>query len=829
MKRLFTIIISSILLLSFAIVSCEKKDLGTASIYGIVTDKATGEPIKTAGVELLPVGLKTITGTDGRFEFANLKAGSYQVYITQAGYVEIISSNIELSQGQSLQRDVQMELLPPALRVVNDSRKDISELDFGSAETDVARSFNLFNDGAESLEWEITFTADWVKSVSKTEGVLKAGGTQALIVTIDRTILTSGTNTTTLHITSSNGSKQLTLKVVNGTILATLNTLPATNVRTTTAVLNGEILTEGSPKYTERGFVYSLSSMPTVENTISRLTATITDSKKYSVTLTNLTQNQTYYVRAYAVNAGKYAYSTNEVSFTPSYSLPKVTTDSVTNIVRSLGRATFVGTITDAGEPTFSECGFVYGLSPSPKIGIDKSVVSENKIGEIYSLDVQDLELGNTYYVRAYVKNLLGVEYGEAIKFDFVPKIYEPRTLSVTNISLESVTFQGCIDSIGDPAFIEKGFVWSELPTPLLENSNKIIVNGISTGNYSAHVNDFKPNAIYYVSAYVKYQDEVKYGDIIKFVPPFNINGKLEDVNGKYISGAFIAFNKVGTKESYTAITDDKGNFNIKGIRTGSKYEIIIKADGYSEYKETRILYLLDDQNMRITLSLLGSIKGVVVDDIGTLLSGVKVSCGTQITTTNTLGEFFLTNLEPGSRCIDIEKSGYSTKSYCPDIISGYTKEVKYELPIEKKGYNVNKPVLTFNCQPGNIGQDITQDITITNSRDCDVTYTIYGIPNKGIKIHNPTGVVPANSFVIIPIVFTCPSPTNGATLVSRNLLIDNILYSKSYVWPWEGILYFSDYILCDQELSINIYPRSKNIVRDEPLKVSFIQNTVWR
>ena len=77
MKKLFTIVISSLLLLSFAIVSCEKEDLGTATIYGVVTDKASGEPIQKAGVELSPSGLKTITGTDGRFEFTGLMAGNY--------------------------------------------------------------------------------------------------------------------------------------------------------------------------------------------------------------------------------------------------------------------------------------------------------------------------------------------------------------------------------------------------------------------------------------------------------------------------------------------------------------------------------------------------------------------------------------------------------------------------------------------------------------------------------------------------------------------------------------------------------------------------------
>lgn len=515
MKKIFTIIISSLLLLSFAIVSCKKEDLGTGSVYGIVTDKATGEPIKSAGVELLPNGLKTITGTDGRFEFANLKAGNYQVYITQAGYVEVISSNIELSQGQSLQRDVQMELLPPALRVVNDSRKDISELDFGSAETDVARSFNLFNDGAESLEWEITFTADWVKSVSKTEGVLKAGGTQALIITIDRTILTSGSNTTTLHITSNNGSKQLTLKAVNGTVFATLNTLPVTNLKTTSAVLNGEILTDGSPKYSERGFVYSLSSMPTVDNCIKKLTSTLTEDKKYSVTLTNLTQNQTYYVRAYAVNAGKYAYSTNEVSFMPSYSTATVTTQPVTNIVRSEGRATFTGVITHIGEPEYTERGFVYATVRNPSIETDSKLVVKGKgLGEFIG-NIMDLEIGKTYYIRAYATNEQGTAYGNEVEADFNAIPPEVETTSVELISDSRVYLIGKIIEKGDPNYIERGFIYGDMQNPTIdEYSVTKIVMPLTTSQIFEKEITINFHGKCYVRAYAISSAGVVYGDI---------------------------------------------------------------------------------------------------------------------------------------------------------------------------------------------------------------------------------------------------------------------------------------------------------------------------
>ena len=379
--------------------ACAPEEL-PGSIYGTVVDKATGEPIKSAGVELSPSGLKTVTGSEGQFEFTELDPGKYTLIIIKTGYIDGVSGTIEVKPGQQAKGDVQIEKLPPALKVVDDNRQEISTLDFGSAEADVARSFSLFNDGTESLEWQITTTAEWIKSVSKKEGVLSAGATQSLIVTIDRVKLSSGENTTTVHITSNNGSKQLTITATNSTVLATLNTLAASNVKTTTATLNGEILTDGSPKYSERGFVYSESSMPTLGSCIQKITSTLTDSKTYSATVAGLTKGKTYYVRAYAINAGKEAYSTNEVSFTPSDALPQVTTQTVTDISRTNGRATFHGTIVDAGEPNYTERGFVYATTHNPMVGSDTKVVAAGKGTGEFSANASNLQVGQTYYVR---------------------------------------------------------------------------------------------------------------------------------------------------------------------------------------------------------------------------------------------------------------------------------------------------------------------------------------------------------------------------------------------------------------------------------------------
>ena len=313
MKKLFTIIISSLLLLTFAMVSCEKEDLGTASIYGIVTDKATGEPIKSAGVELLPVGLKTITGTDGRFEFANLKAGSYQVYITQAGYVEVISSNIELSQGQSLQRDVQMELLP---------------------------SYST----------------------------------------------------------------------------ATVTTQPVTNIVRSEgrATFTGVITHIGEPEYTERGFVYATVRNPSIE-TDSKLVVKGKGLGEFTGNVSGLVLGKTYYVRAYAKNLQGTAYG-NEVVADFNAILPEVETTSVT--LMSETKAYFIGKILKSGDPTYTERGFIYGTMQNPTIddiSVTK-VVASNTTSNQFEKEVVNVNFAHgKYYVRAYAKSSAGVVYGKII------------------------------------------------------------------------------------------------------------------------------------------------------------------------------------------------------------------------------------------------------------------------------------------------------------------------------------------------------------------------------------------------------------------------------
>ncbi len=191
----------------------EGSGISSSTIHGIVTDKATGEPIRSAGVELTPTGKKTVTGNEGQFEFTELTSGYYTLFITKTGYEDLESSEIFVADGEISKTDIQITPLPPALRTVDDNANDISELDFGAKEDDLVRSFLLFNDGSETLTYEIVKTASWL-TLNRETGTLTPNNTHVIVVTIDRNALKKGDNETTIHITSDHGARQIRISAV---------------------------------------------------------------------------------------------------------------------------------------------------------------------------------------------------------------------------------------------------------------------------------------------------------------------------------------------------------------------------------------------------------------------------------------------------------------------------------------------------------------------------------------------------------------------------------------------------------------------------------------
>ena len=94
--------------------------------------------------------------------------------------------------------------------------------------------------------------------------------------------------------------------------LPTVTTNTVSNITPTTATSGGNIIADGGASVTARGVCWSTSQNPTVSNSH---TTDGSGTGSFSSSISGLTANTTYYVRAYATNSVGTAYG-NEVSFT---------------------------------------------------------------------------------------------------------------------------------------------------------------------------------------------------------------------------------------------------------------------------------------------------------------------------------------------------------------------------------------------------------------------------------------------------------------------------------------------------------------------------------
>lgn len=172
--------------------------------------------------------------------------------------------------------------------------------------------------------------------------------------------------------------------------------------------------------YTDATIEYASVQYSTTEDfaryNVTKMTKN-TDDGSYSVELTKLQVNTTYYFR-YEVNACVFTSSqADKVSEfqTLTSSVPVVVTTSVTDI--SLTSVTVGGQILwDAGV-LITEYGVVYSTSKNPTIANTKLKSNNCDSDGLFTCDLTNLQKQTTYYARAYATNAKGIGYSEEISF----------------------------------------------------------------------------------------------------------------------------------------------------------------------------------------------------------------------------------------------------------------------------------------------------------------------------------------------------------------------------------------------------------------------------
>lgn len=219
-------IILSLTIMLLVVGGCKKKNdtVSPGSIYGTITDKSTGESVPNAGVELMPKGLKTVTGYDGTFQFTQIDPGDYNLFITKTGYQELKSNTITVKAGETAKGDVQIEKMPTSIQIIDNGGQEISSIDFGDEEGVVSKTFNIHNRGTESFSFSIIKSVDWIESITPATGTVPVNQNAPVILKIDRTKMVNGLNTTSIIVSSETvGGIEIAVKATKKKALSILD------------------------------------------------------------------------------------------------------------------------------------------------------------------------------------------------------------------------------------------------------------------------------------------------------------------------------------------------------------------------------------------------------------------------------------------------------------------------------------------------------------------------------------------------------------------------------------------------------------------------------
>ncbi len=289
-----------------------------------------------------------------------------------------------------------------------------------------------------------------------------------------------------------------------------ISTADVASVNSSSAVVGGRVISNGGTEVTSRGVYYS--------NVIVALGDKVeigSGTGAFSTTLTGLTPNTTYYVKAYATNNVGTSYGsiiTFKTGIAPQS--PTLTTTAPANITSN--SATLGGNVTSAGSSAVLERGIVYATTQNPTTSNTK-IASGSGTGT-YSVNATNLTANTTYYYRAYAINTEGTAYGNEVTFS-TDVTAQPPTVTTTapaNMTSNSATLGGNVTSTGSSAVLERGVVLATGPNPTISNL-KFASGNSGVGAFAINVTNLTANTTYYYRAYAINNEGTAYGNEVTF------------------------------------------------------------------------------------------------------------------------------------------------------------------------------------------------------------------------------------------------------------------------------------------------------------------------
>ena len=508
-KRLIMILAAAIIILIGCVKDPAQLGIHPNTLYtGRVIEKSQNKPIKGVTVSVTDgshVHTSQVTGDDGRFEFRvdfDAIDENYSLQLDCQGYTSIKEDLKGFGQESYDYKDIVYYDNSNPSNWPNVTTKEVSEITSTTARTGGTITYSGAAEiTARGVCWGTSHTPN-IDGNHTTDGEGIGSFTSNLTNLSANTTYYVRAYATNMHGTYYGEEKTFTTN--DGSVIVTTNSV--TNVTPTSATCGGSVTVSSGNTFpiTSRGVCWATTHNPTIDNAH---TSDGSGVGSFTSSITGLTVNTNYYVRAYATNEIGTFYG-EEKNFNTTMGLATVTTKDITDI-HPLS-ATCGGIVTADNGFTVTSRGVCWSVVQNPTID-DSHTTNGSGTGEFNSF-MENLQNSTTYHVRAYATNANGTAYGEDKSFTTTSGEIIVTTNAVTNVTASTATCGGnaTITNDNNLPITAKGVCWSTNHNPSLNDNHSN--DGSGTGVFTSTISGLSVNTKYYVRAYATNQLGTYYG-----------------------------------------------------------------------------------------------------------------------------------------------------------------------------------------------------------------------------------------------------------------------------------------------------------------------------
>ena len=320
--------------------------------------------------------------------------------------------------------------------------------------------------------------------------------------------------------------EEYAIDVTAGNSAPTVTTQAVSSIAATTATGNGNITSLGTPNPTAYGVCWNTTGTPTTSDSkVDKGAASATGA--FAASMTSLTANTTYYVRAYATNTAGTSYG-SDVNFTTSATVPGAPTSVSATAGNAQASVSFTAPASNGGSAI---TGYTVTSSPGGLTGT----------GATSPISVTGLTNGTAYTFTVTATNSVGTGSASTASSAVTPALpLTVTTQAVSSITSTTAIGNGNVTSLGVPNPTAHGVCWNTVGTPTVSDSKIDIGGKSSTGAFTASMTSLSENTKYYVRAYATNTAGTSYGTEVNFttqtVPTITWDNPSDIVYGTLLS-----------------------------------------------------------------------------------------------------------------------------------------------------------------------------------------------------------------------------------------------------------------------------------------------------